>query len=366
MFGYIEGVNFKELEPMKYYAHPKTFKGDAKADARNKIYSGEWIGARKMDGYFTKFVKDEDGNIMLLTRNRNTQGEFSNKIDYLPHIRPYFEALPNGTCFLAEVYFPNNEGSNQVTKIFGSLVDKAIARQKDEKLSIYIFDVLAYDGVVYLDYKAVDRFFSLKYIKEEYTNPFVSYAEYYDGQNLWNMIQNVLADGGEGGVIIKKDSLYQPGKRSSKVSLKIKKELQDNIDCFFTGRISTPTRLYSGKEIETWPYWENIKTGELINRPMFDEYEAGESLEPVTKPYFYDWAGSLEIAVYDGNKVRPVGMISGLTDEIKANYKNYKGRVIEVTAMQLTEDKMFRHPKMVCFKDDKEAKDCLWEQIEQL
>ena len=77
-------------------------------------------------------------------------------------------------------------------------------------------------------------------------------------------------------------------------------------------------------------------------------------------------AGSLEIGVYQNNKIKPIGYLSGLSEEIKMNYDKYKMRVIEVTAMQLTDDKMLRHPKFIRFRDDKQPKDCLWEQIEQL
>ena len=104
---------------------------------------------------------------------------------------------------------------------------------------------------------------------------------------LWNMIQKTLASGGEGGVIIHKDSKYQPGKRSTKVSLKIKKELQDTIDCFFTGRISSPARDYTGKDIENWKYWENIKTGEKLQGALYNDYFNGTMpIEPVTKNYW--------------------------------------------------------------------------------
>ena len=68
MFGYIDNYNFKELEPMRYYSHPKSYKGDPKEEAKKRIFSEEWLGARKMDGAFAKFIKDEDGNMMLLSK----------------------------------------------------------------------------------------------------------------------------------------------------------------------------------------------------------------------------------------------------------------------------------------------------------
>ena len=366
MFGYIDNYNFKELEPMRYYSHPKSYKGDPKEEAKKRIFSEEWLGARKMDGAFAKFIKDEDGNMMLLSRSRNVNGEFPNKIDHVPHLFDFFNSLPNGTCLLGEIYFPSHEGSNEVTKIMGCITDKAIERQKNDPLHYYIFDILAFDNVSFMPFRAEDRFNYINEIKNKYNYKNVEFANYYKGLELWNMIQETLASGGEGGVIIHKDSKYQPGKRSTKVSLKIKKELQDTIDCFFTGRISSPARDYTGKDIENWKYWENIRTGKLINAPMFNEYYKGESYEPVTKSYYMGMAGSLEIGVYHNNKIKPIGYLSGLSEEIKMNYDKYKMRVIEVTAMQLTDDKMLRHPKFVRFRDDKQPQDCLWEQIEQL
>ena len=366
MFGYIDNYNFKEMEAMRYYSHPKSYKGDPKEEAKKRIFSEEWLGARKMDGVFAKFIKDEDGNMMLLSRSRNVNGEFPNKIDHVPHLFDFFNSLPNGTCLLGEIYFPSHEGSNEVTKIMGCITDKAIERQKNDPLHYYIFDILAFDNVSFMPFRAEDRFNYINEIKNKYNYKNIEFANYYKGLELWNMIQETLASGGEGGVIIHKDSKYQPGKRSTKVSLKIKKELQDTIDCFFTGRISSPARDYTGKDIENWKYWENIRTGKLINAPMFNEYYKGEPYEPVTKSYYMGMAGSLEIGVYQNNKIKPIGYLSGLSEEIKMNYDKYKMRVIEVTAMQLTDDKMLRHPKFIRFRDDKQPQECLWEQIEQL
>ena len=65
MYGFIDGYDFGEMEAMKYYAPPSTWSDEKKREnARMKIYSGEWYGAEKKDGYFAKLIKDEDGNIV--------------------------------------------------------------------------------------------------------------------------------------------------------------------------------------------------------------------------------------------------------------------------------------------------------------
>ena len=167
MFGYIDNYNFKELEPMRYYSHPKSYKGDPKEEAKKRIFSEEWLGARKMDGAFAKFIKDEDGNMMLLSRSRNVNGEFPNKIDHVPHLFDFFNSLPNGTCLLGEIYFPSHEGSNEVTKIMGCITDKAIERQKNDPLHYYIFDVLAFDNISFMPFRAEDRFNYINEIKNK-------------------------------------------------------------------------------------------------------------------------------------------------------------------------------------------------------
>ena len=143
----IDNINFKELDAEKYWSFPKSYKGDPKTDTKNFIFSGDYIGARKMDGAYYRFIKDMDGNMRLQGRSRSVSGEYLDKINWVPQLHDFFESLPNGTCLLGEIYFPNNEGSSEVTKIMGCLEQKARDRQeKGDKLHYYVFDVWAYDG----------------------------------------------------------------------------------------------------------------------------------------------------------------------------------------------------------------------------
>ena len=383
MYGFIDGYDFGEMEAMKYYAPPSTWSDEKKREnARMKIYSGEWYGAEKKDGYFAKLIKDEDGNIILYSRSRGVNGKFADKHEWVPHLQPFFDALPAGTCLLGELYFPSQPGSRNVTTIMGCLVDKAIARQeKGEKLHFYVFDMLAEDNESFMKMAAEERFDRVAGL-EYYRGPFeyVSFAHYEHGADLNILLQEILARGDEGVVITKGEGLYEPGKRPSKTTLKIKKELKQTIDCFFTGRGSAPTKEYTGKEIETWTYWENTVNGAKTNAEMYKEYKNGCPIIPVTKGYFNGWYGSLEIGVlrhkvgskckingvdYEDTEVFPIGWLSGLPDEMKADPKKYAFKPMEVTAMEYDSiNHSLRHGKMVGWRKDLTLADCTYEKID--
>lgn len=371
----IDGYDFWNMESMKYYAPSTSWSSEKKKEnAQMKIFSGEWLAARKRDGIWMMFIKDMEGNIYLRPRAKNTKGEFVNKIDWVPHLHDFFNEIDNGTVFLGELYAPWDEQAKTTTSIMNCLLPKALKRQEkeDKKLHYYIFDVLAENGESYLNWPAKDRFDLLNSFHRAYGENYYEWAQYFYGQELWNNLQTILAEGGEGMVIINENSTYQPGKRSNSVSLKIKKELQDTVDCIIIGA-NAPTKIYNGKEIKTWPYWFNDKTNEkIIDNEVstitectktYENYINGEILTPVTKNWFYGWAGSLKLGLYDGDKLIHIGDLSGITDEIKQNWKQYLNTVVEISCMEIHDTGGLRHPKALNWLRDKNPKDCTMEQI---
>ena len=368
--GEIDKVNFQELDAERFWSFPKSYKKNTKEETRNMIFSGEYTGSRKMDGAYYRFIKDMNGNMVLQGRSKGVSGNFLDKYDWVPQLHPFFESLPNGTCLLGEIYFPENEGSSNVTKIMGCLMQKARDRQeKGDKLHYYIFDVWAFNGESFLEKKIEDRINTLIDIEAEYVSEYVEVAAYFEGNELWEQLQLILENGGEGVVITKKGTIPEPGKRKAKKSLKIKKEISNTIDCFFTGKGTEPTKEYTGKELETWPYYINTITDERLEvKEHYREYMTGSPIIPVTKPYYYGWAGSLEIGVVKGDKVVPIGLLSGLSDDLKSRPTAQKGKTIEVSCMELQyhddgRQPGLRHAKFIQFSPDKDWKECKWEDV---
>lgn len=361
----IENIDFSAAAAEKYWSFPASYTDERKKkETLNMIYSSGYLGARKMDGAYYRFWKDMNGNMALQGRSKSVSGEYLNKIDWLPHLKSFFQNLPNGTCLLGEAYFPQNEGSYNTTTIMGCKMDKAISRQESgDKLHYYIFDIWAWDGKSFLNTTAAERFGMIPSLSQLYNDPCVEWAQYYEGDELWNVYQQILADGGEGVVITKKTSKPEPGKRSARKTLKLKKELQETLDVIIIGA-NAPTRLYSGKEIVEWTYWEDSTTGIKYHCDLYKDYSDGMSIEPITKMYYLGGAGSLKIGAYKDGGVVQIGSLSGIDDDVLLNWKDYVGRVIEITAMEVMKDtKGLRHPRLVGFRDDKSPKDCQWEVI---
>ena len=374
----IDGIDFYNLEAMKYYAPSTTWSAEKKKqNAMDKIFSGLWWGAVKKDGCFYLCGKTMEEEIFVRPRAKNTKGEFVNKVDWVPQIHDFLNKLEPGTVLIGELYLPSNEQAKSTSSIMNSLCAKGIKRQEKEenKLHLYIFDILADEGESYLNMKAIDRFLRVEDYGKKYQFPYVEFATYYNGKELWNKLQEVLANGGEGIVITYEDAKYEPGKRSAKISLKVKKELQDTVDCIVIGA-NPPTKAYNGKEIETWEYWfDEINNGCILasvyfesqHESIYNKYVSGEPVYPVTKNWFYGWAGSWKLGAYKDGKLIQIGSLSGLTDEQKENWRDYVGKVVEVSAMETSENqeggKGLRHPKLISIREDITPEECTYERI---
>ena len=363
--------NLFELEFEKYFAIPSNYSPEKKSrEITNHIMSDEYIGSLKKDGNMSRFVK-QGGQMALQSRNRSTvTKKFTDKIDYVPHIISSLEKLPDNTILIGELYY-HGGNSDKVGEILRCKVNKAIERQNGSygKLYYYIHDCWMYNGVDLRQSPYEKRIKIVQQLVPQFHNPYIEMPHYvYTPEDIKELIVWAFDHDEEGLVLVRKDALVEPGKRTAWKTIKVKRELDKEIDCFTTGHYKEATYLYEGKELETWKYWENTKTGELIYDDLFERYQYGEPIVPVTKPFFYGWASSIELGWYDeqGN-IEVIGYVSGVEDFIKKdiveNNENYVLRPCRVTAMEWTKDGALRHPKFKGFRDDIDPADCRKDKV---
>lgn len=350
--------------------------------------NGQYFAEEKLDGAWYQFTKGTGGEKYLFGRTMSkVTGLMTEKGGNVPHILSAFDCLPNGTALIGEIYFPGCTAKDTVT-IMGCLPAEAIKRQESGrgKIHYYVHDIIFYDGVNLMGTGAWDRYRILKAIWEKHSlreYDYLRLAEVVE-RDIEDEVSRILKSGGEGMVLKKRDAIYYPGKRPAWTAIKFKQ--MDDIDLVCTRTIPA-TRNYTGKDIDTWQYWEvayptthgqwdgwewrEVVIGnyyekyikhnidELPNNPNERRYQ------PVTKPYALGWHTSIGIGAYDdeGNLIELGTVSSGLTDEDRAamgkNPSAFIGKVVSLHCMlKDNKEKTLRHPVFKSWRDDKNAKDC--------
>lgn len=368
MSGIINGYNFMEIDAQKYWSFPSSYTEEKKRKQLNDIiYSNDYVASEKEDGYWEMFIKNDEGVLTMRARNRGVNG-WVTKQDWVPHLHEFFNSLPNGTVLIGEVYLPNLT-SRSITSILGCGVKKAIDRQKgDNKLRVSFFDILAYDGELLFNRPMIERLEVMELIRSELSE-WTKIAEYWTTPDeIHENWLRLLDEGREGVVLTRKDLPYEFGSRRARQTLKLKKELQDTLDVFLTGKWRLGTKEYTGTELESWPYWYDEVKEEKIKGALQSRVDLS-GLTPVTRLWFNNWAGAVEIGTIIKGEVTPIGYLSGITDEVREGIVNenekWKGRVIEVQAMEITYASglpALRHGKIVRWREDKEWKECVWNE----
>ena len=375
------------IEPMKINKIP---------DGKEHMFpslceSGEYFAQLKKDGYWYMFEKTENHSY-LFSRNKSVDtGVLTEKGANVPHIMEVLNHLPAGTILIGEIYYPGKR-SKDVTPIMGSLPEKALERQAGEYgyLHYYIHDMIRYKGTDLTSYGASIRYDLLKkvfnsyelnnYVVTENSEIFIELAERVD-ENIQEFVVNALEQGEEGAVLKKKSAPYTPGKRPAWDTIKIKKT--DTCDAICIG-FNPPSFEYTGKEIETWPYWA-VKSATIKaegEEPVLDfkrippqscyKYylEQPDLWIPVTKAWFYNWTTSMRVGAYDENgELVEIGTISsGLTEELQeglvAQPWKYLNKVVKLAGMEKDrEAKTLRHFYFKGFHEDKNPEDCKLNEI---
>ena len=367
---FFPGAEDLMIQPMLIWTLPSN-----KKDKLSEVCaSGEYFAEEKLDGALYQFCRTDKGNYLFGRTVSVKNGLLTNKIDNVPHIDSALSCLPCGTVIIGEIYVPGGTSKN-VTSIMGCLPAEAIKRQdKQGKIKYYLHDMIFYDGEDMQSWGAEARYQKLveawnEFHLEEFD--FLRLAESFD-TGIEERLSQILAAGGEGIVLKKKDAPYSEGKRPAWATIKCKQ--MDTIDLVCTRAIEA-TKEYTGKELETWPYWqersERNQNGEYTwlssEGQYYEDYLHNPHIyRPVTKPYFYGWKTAIGIGAYDdeGN-LKEIGTVSsGLTDEMRAHLDDYVGKVVALQCMSIDrKEKTLRHPIVKAWRDDKNAAECKLSEV---
>lgn len=367
---FFPGAEDLMIQPMLIWTLPSN-----KKDKLSEVCaSGEYFATEKIDGALYQFCRTDKGNYLFGRTVSVKNGLLTNKIDNVPHIDSALSCLPCGTVIVGEVYVPGGTSKN-VTSIMGCLPAEAIKRQdKQGKIKYYLHDMIFYNGENMQSWGAEARYQKLVEAWNEFhleQFDFLRLAESFD-TGIEERLSQILAAGGEGIVLKKKDAPYSEGKRPAWATIKCKQ--MDTIDLVCTRAIEA-TKEYTGKELETWPYWqersERDQNGEYTwlssEGQYYEDYLHNPHIyRPVTKPYFYDWKTAIGIGAYDdeGN-LKEIGTVSsGLTDEMRAHLDDYVGKVVALQCMSIDrKEKTLRHPIVKAWRDDKNAAECKLSEV---
>lgn len=353
---------------MKYWSFPANYAPARRRDElQHMVASGDYCFSEKWDGNWSRAILGTNHNILQtrgISKVTGTYGEVQDRVLWWEAANAAFS---RPTVVIGEIYLDDGV-DRDVGSILRCLPPKAIARQTNQQLKWKIFDVLMYDGEDIHELPLIERIRYIPYVVAAINHELVSGNRYYNvDKGFYAALDDILARGGEGVVMSRKDMQYAPGKRTARATCKIKKEVAADIDVVCIGTVP-PTRDYGGKQVEDWVYWENLKTGEKERGNHYRDYITNHAYEPITKNYFYGWPGAISCGVYNAKgELVHVCDVAGLDEDLKsrlaANRQEFIGRPLKVSAMEVTPDGSLRHPRFLGFRDDIAASDCTLSKI---
>ena len=370
---------WRELGIQKYWAPTASVSKEMK---RMKLEaaaeSGQYIWSEKFDGNFLRGIITPDDNVLQTRGISKATGQLGEVQDKVLFWEDVCKAFTKGTTvLLGEGYIPGGVDAT-VGAVLRCLTPKALARQKETPVEWRIFDVLALDGVEFLDKPIEERVSYINEVAKRINSPLVKGVEFHEmDEHFFDDVATILSRGGEGAVCYKKGVLYTPGKRSSAwTTIKVKQEITSEVDAIITGTVQGE-KLYHGDDLGHWQLWENSRTGQLVQGDYFGEYQTGGAYLPVSKNYFNKWPAAIQVGVYNKEgTIIPLCKVSGLTEDFKTalrdNPAEWIGTPVTITGMMVSERRAnaegegisIRHPILKSLrKGDLDPKDCTLAKI---
>lgn len=361
--------DFAMLTPMRYYSNDDTTNQKRQDMIDNK--NNEYIASCKKDGDWSMLIHYSKGNNLIRSRSiSKVTGVYGDYTEKVPHICDAMDLLPDNTVLLAELCWDENgTNANTVGTILRCLPPKAVERQKEKKLKAVVFDLLMIDGIDYCNEPYINRvglieelfYADFKYQTFNFTyegNPLFKHKYMYPTEfyqdSFAEAADQIIASGGEGVVIQRKDYTYNSGSRTAWKTLKLKQQLPE-MELKVVG-VLEPKMNYEGDCPDTWGYWyQDISY--IDDEGVWHGPNSQMGNFPVTKPYFYGWKNGITVELSDGTTT---DVASGLTDDDRAWLATRAAAQMiaagelyaVVKAMSFNDKGRLRHPSLVRLRND--------------
>lgn len=341
--------DFAMLTPMRYYNN------EAESAKRTDMINNKddlYMATVKKDGDWSMLIHYSQGHNLIRSRSiSKLTGVYGDYTAKLPHLCADMDKLPDNTVLLAEICWDEpGTNANTVGTILRCLPAKAVERQQERKLKALVFDCLMINGQDCTADGYEHRFelaaATMRLYLKDCPTMYMTQRCLLDGDhdNFLEWADEIIAHGGEGLVIQRKDNPYMPGTRTAWKTLKLKQSLPE-MELKVVSTID-PKMYYEGDCPDNWDYWYQDMPGANSERGNF----------PVTKPFFYGWKNGITVE-YNGTTC---DVTSGLTDAdrewlatAEAQQMVCNGELYAVVkAMQTNSLGRLRHPYVVRLRND--------------
>jgi DNA ligase D-like protein (predicted ligase) len=196
----------------------------------------EWVYEVKLDGYRAIAVKFEN-KVSLFSRRRKSFNQ------QYPYIIEALSDLPNGAVIDGEIVALNDSGRPE----FNLLQNY---RRDAGRIRYFVFDLLCYQNRDTTRLPLVERRELLRSLK--FQSPRIQFVEYLE-TSAANIVAAVKEQGLEGVIAKRRDSLYQPGRRTGAwIKYRINRGQEFVIGGYFPGPHGFDSIIvgyYSGKDL---------------------------------------------------------------------------------------------------------------------
>lgn len=302
---------------------PQGAQGTTKEKIEAAYSNPDYVAEKKFDGSRYTIQVDIKGKIYLQSRSLSVNGGMCDKTDRVPQIINEAKCLKPGTVLDGEIDIREGRNFHYVQGCMGSLPERAIQIQKEDKMLYYkCFDIIEYEGKDLKNIPLRERRKILEDLfKENIFKYIILVSQVKDEKGKRALFDTEIELGSEGIILKNLNSIYVEDKRPSNTWLKVKL-----------------TQTYDGIVIGY-----NLGTGKYTGT-----------------------VGSLKVAQYLNGELIEVAECGGMKDELRDVFKKRidKGErfIIEFAAQEPEVHNRYRHPRFKCIREDKNEKDCIYGQ----